>query len=165
MQVVHAVGGDRQVLRLGQAGDLEPDRDAAAVRQIGLRVRDPAGLDPLRGSSVTNLSRSAKRVTKFFNARGTAEQWIKEGKNAINWTRVRRTYARPLDGRSRLTLSRLPQQRGSAPASRPGLQSGQLHADFGLAEGVGPLVSDDATGEVCLNDEKLGRMDLRIRPN
>ena len=62
------------------------------------------GLDPLRGSSVTNLSRPAERVVAFYNRRGTAEQHIKEGKNAINWTRVRRTYARPLDGRSRLTL-------------------------------------------------------------
>ena len=27
-------------------------------------------------------------MTKFYNGRGTAEQWIKEGKNAINWTRL-----------------------------------------------------------------------------
>ena len=41
----------------------------------------------------------------------------------------------------------VPRQRGSAPASRPGLQSGELHADVGLAEGSGALVSDHATGE------------------
>jgi hypothetical protein len=35
-----------------------------------------------------NLSRPTARVTKFYNGRGTAEQWIKEGKNAINWTRL-----------------------------------------------------------------------------
>ncbi len=46
------------------------------------------GLDPLRGSSVTNLSRKAERVVAFYNHRGTAEQWIKEGKNAIKWTRL-----------------------------------------------------------------------------
>ena len=46
------------------------------------------GLDPLRGSSVTNLSRPAERVVAFYNQRGTAEQWIKEGKNAIKWTRL-----------------------------------------------------------------------------
>ena len=46
------------------------------------------GLDPLRGSSVTNLSRPTKRVVAFYNHRGTAEQHIKEGKNAINWTRL-----------------------------------------------------------------------------
>jgi hypothetical protein len=37
---------------------------------------------------VTNLSRSAKRLVRFYNGRGTAEQWIKEGKNAVKWTRL-----------------------------------------------------------------------------
>ncbi len=37
---------------------------------------------------MTNLSRPAERVTRFYDGRGTAEQWIKEGKNAINWTRL-----------------------------------------------------------------------------
>ena len=46
------------------------------------------GLDPFHGSSVTNLSRSAERVTWFYNQRGKAEQYIKEGKNAIKWTRL-----------------------------------------------------------------------------
>jgi len=46
------------------------------------------GLDPLRGSSVTNLSRPAERVVAFYNQRGKAEQFIKEGKNAIKWTRL-----------------------------------------------------------------------------
>jgi len=27
-------------------------------------------------------------VVKFYNGRGTAEQWIKEGKNAVKWTRL-----------------------------------------------------------------------------
>ena len=27
-------------------------------------------------------------VVKFYNKRGTAEQWIKEGKYALNWTRL-----------------------------------------------------------------------------
>ena len=46
------------------------------------------GLDPLCGSSVTNLSRPAGRVVAFYNQRGKAEQYIKEGKNAIKWTRL-----------------------------------------------------------------------------
>jgi hypothetical protein len=25
---------------------------------------------------------------RFYNRRGTAEQWIKEGKNAVKWTRL-----------------------------------------------------------------------------
>jgi hypothetical protein len=29
-----------------------------------------------------------KRVVKFYNKRGTCEQWIKEGKYALNWTRL-----------------------------------------------------------------------------
>ena len=32
--------------------------------------------------------RPAERVVAFYNQRGTAEQWIKEGKNAIRWTRL-----------------------------------------------------------------------------
>ena len=30
----------------------------------------------------------AERVVTFYNQRGTAEQWIKVGKNAIRWTRL-----------------------------------------------------------------------------
>ena len=37
---------------------------------------------------VTNLTSAAKRVVRFYNQRGTAEQWIKEGKNAVRWTRL-----------------------------------------------------------------------------
>jgi hypothetical protein len=40
------------------------------------------------GFIVTNLNRSAERVTWFYNQRGKAEQYIKEGKNAIKWTRL-----------------------------------------------------------------------------
>ena len=46
------------------------------------------GLDPLRGLSVTNLSRRTERVVAFYDQRGKAEQYIKEGKNAIRWTRL-----------------------------------------------------------------------------
>jgi hypothetical protein len=45
-------------------------------------------LFPRVGFIVTNLTRPAKRVVRFYNQRGTAEQWIKEGKNAIKWTRL-----------------------------------------------------------------------------
>jgi len=46
----------------------------------------PGELYPRVGFIVTNLSRPTARVTKFYNGRGTAEQHIKEGKHAINWT-------------------------------------------------------------------------------
>jgi hypothetical protein len=37
---------------------------------------------------VTHVARPAERVVAFYNHRGTAEQWIKEGKNAVKWTRL-----------------------------------------------------------------------------
>jgi hypothetical protein len=37
---------------------------------------------------VTNLTRPAERISNFYNGRGTAEQWIKEGKQALRWTRL-----------------------------------------------------------------------------
>ena len=30
----------------------------------------------------------SQEVVAFYNGRGTAEQWIKEGKNAVKWTRL-----------------------------------------------------------------------------
>ena len=40
------------------------------------------------GFIVTNSSRPAGRSVAFYIKRGMAEQWIKEGKNAIKWTRL-----------------------------------------------------------------------------
>ena len=48
----------------------------------------PGELVPRVGFIVTNMSRPAERVVAFYNKRGTCEQWIKEGKGAINWTRL-----------------------------------------------------------------------------
>ncbi|MEE1569636.1 MAG: IS1380 family transposase, partial [Alphaproteobacteria bacterium] len=48
----------------------------------------PGELWPRVGFIVTNLSRPAERAVAFYNHRGTAEQWIKEGKNAVKWTRL-----------------------------------------------------------------------------
>jgi hypothetical protein len=48
----------------------------------------PGELCPRVGFIVTNLARSAERVVAFYNHRGTCEQWIKEGKGAIKWTRL-----------------------------------------------------------------------------
>jgi len=54
----------------------------------------PGELHPRVGFIVTNLARPAERVVAFYNQRGTAEQWIKEGKGAIKWTRLScRTFA------------------------------------------------------------------------
>ena len=40
------------------------------------------------GFIVTNLRWKYNNIVKFYNERGTAEQWIKEGKYALNWTRL-----------------------------------------------------------------------------
>ena len=45
-------------------------------------------LFPRVGFMVTNMSAHAQGVVHFYNGRGTAEQWIKEGKYALNWTRL-----------------------------------------------------------------------------
>src|SRR5260221_13810277 len=54
----------------------------------------PEELYPRVGFIVTNMSRPTERVVAFYNKRGTCEQWIKEGKGAIKWTRLScRTFA------------------------------------------------------------------------
>ena len=59
------------------------------VRRVVAKVEwHPGELHSRVGFIVTNLSRSAERVTWFYNQRGKAEQYIKEGKNAIKWTRL-----------------------------------------------------------------------------
>jgi Transposase DDE domain group 1 len=37
---------------------------------------------------VTNLETPSRAVVRFYNKRGTAEQWIKEGKQAVKMTRL-----------------------------------------------------------------------------
>jgi len=59
-------------------------------------------LFPRVGFIVTNLNQRSKNVVKFYNGRGTAEQWIKEGKNAVKWTKLScRTFR---DNQTRLQL-------------------------------------------------------------
>jgi len=45
-------------------------------------------LFPRVGFIVTNLNYPVKGIVNFYNGRATAEQWIKEGKYALNWTRL-----------------------------------------------------------------------------
>jgi hypothetical protein len=54
----------------------------------------PGELYPRVGFIVTNMARRAEDVTAFYNKGGRCEQWIKEGKGAIKWTRLScRSYA------------------------------------------------------------------------
>ena len=45
-------------------------------------------LFPRVGFIVTNMTVWSRKVVKFYSGRGTAEQWIKEGKYAVKWTRL-----------------------------------------------------------------------------
>ncbi len=59
------------------------------ARRVVAKVEWHAGeLFARVGFIVTNLNHRSKNVVKFYNGRGTAEQWIKEGKNAVKWTKL-----------------------------------------------------------------------------
>src|SRR5579884_2732426 len=51
---------------------------------------------------VSNLKWSTKCVVRFYHRRSTAEQWIKEGKNAVRWTKL--SCRRFQDNETRLQL-------------------------------------------------------------
>jgi hypothetical protein len=59
------------------------------LRRVVAKVEWHRGeLFPRVGFIVTNLRCLPEKVVHFYNQRGTAEQWIKEGKHAIRWTRL-----------------------------------------------------------------------------
>jgi len=59
------------------------------TRRVVARVEWHMGeLFPRVGFIVTDLTWWSKNAVGFYNQRGTAEQWIKEGKNAVKWTRL-----------------------------------------------------------------------------
>jgi DDE family transposase len=71
------------------AGFLYQAKSWGCARRVVAKVEWHQGeLFPRIGFIVTNLKRPAKAVVRFYNQRGTAEQWIKEGKNAVKWTRL-----------------------------------------------------------------------------
>jgi Transposase DDE domain group 1 len=71
------------------AGFLYQAKSWNRARRVVAKVEWHNGeLFPRVGFIVTNLTRPGKRVVRFYNQRGTAEQWIKEGKNAVKWTRL-----------------------------------------------------------------------------
>jgi hypothetical protein len=59
------------------------------ARGVVAKVEHYAGeLFPRLGFIVTNLETPSRAVVRFYNKRGTAEQWIKEGKQAVKMTRL-----------------------------------------------------------------------------
>jgi len=59
---------------------------------------------PRVGFIITNLKCGNKKVVKFYNKRGTCEQWIKEGKYALNWTRLSCQKFNENEGRLKLFI-------------------------------------------------------------
>jgi hypothetical protein len=58
-------------------------------RRVIAKIEWQAGeLFPRVGFIVTNLPWKSSNVVRFYNKRCTAEQWIKEGKYALKWTRL-----------------------------------------------------------------------------
>ena len=59
------------------------------ARRVVAKVEHHLGeLYPRVGFIVTNLTLPSRAVVRFYNKRGTAEQWIKEGKQAVKMTRL-----------------------------------------------------------------------------
>ena len=81
------------------------------------------------------MSLPSRSVVRFYNKRGTAEQWIKQGKQATHGTR-------------KAVVSSVPGQRSAAATERAGLQPGQLVAAARTAEQDQELVADELATQV-----------------
>jgi len=72
-------------------------------RRVIAKIEWHAGeLFPRVGFIITNLSARAEKVVRFYNQRGNCEQWIKEGKYALSWTRL--SCSRFISNQVRLAL-------------------------------------------------------------
>ncbi len=113
------------------------------ARRVVAKVEWHAGeLFPRVGFIVTNLNKRSKNVVKFYNGRGTAEQWIKEGKNAVKWTKLScRTFK---DNQTRLQLFAL------------AYNLANFLRRLALPRDGAALVADDAAGEA---DQDRGQGD------
>ena len=100
-------------------------------RRIVAKVEHHSGeLFPRVGFIVTNMTLPSRSVVRFYNKRGTAEQWIKEGKQATNWTRLSCHRFRANEVRLQLAVL--------------GLQPGQPLAQTGAAATDQALVAHES---------------------
>jgi len=67
---------------------VSPIKREAGHNRVAKVEWHPGELYPRVGFIVTNMVRRAENIVAFYNKRGTCEQWIKEGKGAIKWTRL-----------------------------------------------------------------------------
>src|SRR6476660_4261435 len=87
------------------------------------------------------------RVVAFYNKRGTCEQWIKDGKTAIKWTRL--SCCSFAANAVRLPLHAL-------------AYNLQLHADAGVVRSGRAMVADQPAGDAG-EDRCQGRAPRPLR--
>ncbi len=64
---------------------MRPGRQHRVVAKVEWHAGE---LFPRIGLIVTNRTDPPRGVVHFYNGRGTCEQWIKEGKHAVEWMRL-----------------------------------------------------------------------------
>jgi hypothetical protein len=88
------------------------------ARRVVAKIEFHCGeLFPRVGFMVTNLETASRAVVRFYNKRGTAEQWIKEGKQAVKMTRL--SCHRFRSNELRLLLSLIAYNLGNLWPGRP----------------------------------------------
>ena len=112
------------------------------ARRVVAKVEWHRGeLFPRVGFIVTNMTAGPEGAVRFYNGRGTAEQWIKEGKYALNWTRLS------------------PSVRGQPGASvsvRPSVQPRELPSPAVSAQGRQALVAAERAGQADQDGRSSG---------
>src|SRR5450756_290269 len=98
------VGTPRKKPLVEYKGFLYQAESWKTARRVVAKVEHHSGeLFPRVGFIVTNLTLPSRAVVRFYNKRGTAEQWIKEAKPAVKITRM--SYHRFRSNEVRLWLS------------------------------------------------------------
>ena len=104
------------------------------ARRVVTKVEWHRGeLFPRVGFIVTNMTAGPEGMVRFYNGRGTAEQWIKEGKYALNWTR--------------LVVPSVRCQPGASVSVHPGVQPWELPSPVMPAQGGQALVAAERAGQ------------------
>ncbi|GAB6051893.1 hypothetical protein JCM17960_08680 [Magnetospira thiophila] len=122
---------------------------------------------------MTNLSRPAERVVALYNQRGTAEQWIKEGKNANRWTRLScrrfrnnevrlQFYALPCNLSNFMRTLALPQEVEHWSLTK--LREKFVKIGAKLVSHGRYVTFQKADGEVCLGLRKWGEWLVKAEP-
>ena len=89
--------------------------------QSGMEINENVRVARRFDADLPDVLADSEHAVRLYNGRGTAEQWIKEGKYALNWTRLSwGEFGQP----------------GPTMAVHPDLQPGQLYEKAGVAGGM-----------------------------